>query len=195
MKKTLILLLLLPTIYSCLPQAYPIPQIIPAKIKFSLPDGIDKVDITITDPNCKNVNLCGATSLSIGGGDTSSNTTQVNPGNKVINIRVFQGGKVINEITQNIDIEINKDNEIIIPLPNSTSTPMPTSTPTSELTPVPTVTPTITPTPTVTPTETSNPTPTPTATPTFTSGGGAGGINTPAIQVSATVNPDNTGVK
>lgn len=204
MKKQLLLLLLLPAIYSCIPQAFPIPTIIPAQIKFTLPEGVDKAEIKITDPNCTNINLCKPTSLSLGGGRGTVSTAEVPPGNKVVTIRIYKGDKVISEITKEVTAGAGKDNSIIIPVPSSTSTPIPvpTSTSTSNQSTSPSVIPTViltpTPTPISTPTATATSTPTPTATPTFSSGGGGGGLgntNTPIIQVSATINPDNTGVK
>lgn len=206
MKKQLILLLLLPTIYSCIPQAFPIPQMILAEINFGgLPAGADKVEITITDPNCTNPSLCKPTSLRIIAG--ANNTTQVSPGNKIVNIRVYKNGQLISETTRNTNTQINQKNSIniselvISPSPSFLPSVTPTTTATISPTQSPMMTATPTLIPTASPTVTITPSSTPTATPTFSSGGSGGGTNgtgntiTPTIQVSATVNPDNTGVK
>ncbi|MFN8576525.1 MAG: hypothetical protein U0354_06685 [Candidatus Sericytochromatia bacterium] len=211
MKKKILLLLLSPIFYSCIPQALIPTQKLNSVIKFSeLPNGIDKAEIIIKDADCKNLTNCETKTLTINKGSTV-NPEQIN-GNKVVTIKIFKDGELINETTQNINIQINKDNLIVIPS-ISPSSVLTTASPSSLPSPTSSIT-TITPSPTSNNNSSSGQisvSPIPSSTPsgttilTGTNGGTSGGSNTgggangglqaPIIEVSATVKPRITGVK
>lgn len=128
MKKQLLLVFLLPALYSCIPQAFVVPQIV---IADSSPKASSTAIVTVSPSFAPSVE----------------------------------------------------------PTPTSTITPMSTVTPVST---TGNSIPTGSPVPTITPS--------PTATPRSGGGGGGsssggGGVTQPPIQASATINPDNTGVR
>ncbi|MBC7476083.1 MAG: hypothetical protein H7263_17505, partial [Candidatus Sericytochromatia bacterium] len=136
---------------------------------------------------------------------------------KSITVVQLKDGKVIGQSTYDQTVLLDKSVIISVnptplqtpgivssPVESSTSTATPLSSPTifpsdngnssNNNTPSPIVTFTPIPVVTSTPTPTDTPIPTSTSTNYFPSHGGGGAVN-PTIQVSATVNPDNTGVK
>lgn len=205
MIKIILLLLLLPSV-SCIPIG-----VWPEYLKFQLnlvlqgdKSKIDEVDIEIIDKDCFPVNSCITEKFTVGPDDLKKGLKLL-PGNKKVTILAKKDGKVVSEEKRDVIIVPGKADTVVVIIPEQTPTPAPTPTP------IPTTTPTPTPIPTPTTAPVSvtepNPTPTPTivpetlpsASPTVTEGS----QNTepiqiprvPLITVSASVAPDQTGVK
>lgn len=205
MKKKILLLIISPIIYSCIPQTSPIKLNSTVTLKFGqLPEGIDKAEITIKNFNCENVTTCETKSLTINKG-IIVNTQQVTTGNKVVTIKIYKDGNIIDELIQNINIQLNQNDLIIIPsvIPkpivteNPNNTLIPSNNPTTLVTPTPSsIQIIVTPIPTSTPSGTTILTGSNGGTSGGVSAGsGNGGLQAPIIEVSATVKPRNTGIK